>query len=65
MKNPGNGRRMKEVKEREREKMRMGMRMVKNGGYGLGSNSLGGRREALLGLTQHRRLKVKHRQTGT
>ena len=30
---------------------------------GVGSNSLGGRRQALLGLTQHRHDFKKHRQT--
>ena len=51
---------MKEEEEEEEEGRRMRKRMArKREEYGKrrGSNSLGGRREALLGLTQHRRLK--------
>ena len=43
---------------------RIRKRMEGNGrDMGVGSNSLGGRRQALLGLTQHRQDFKKHRQT--
>ena len=48
--------RKKKKKKKKKKRGRDRGKKVRNWGtmYGLGSNSLGGRRQALLGLTQHR-----------
>ncbi len=52
---------MREIKEEEEERMLRVVRNWKRRDMGL-VHSLGGRRQALLSLTQHRRLKASNRQ---